>query len=1685
MRRILIIAALFLLPVINLIAQLPVQVTPQLIPPYSLQVSDYYTPGASAAKLNLLLLLRDFNKPSLQVRLRMSISSQTVSISTKEDVTFTPITITSGEPKYLAPDELGEYFNSNKLNFSGITQTQYEQSGKLPEGFYTFCFEVVDVATGQTVSNKGCAIAWLTLSEPPLLNLPRNGESLIPLPQQNVLFQWTPRHTASPTAFSTEYVFSIYEVLPGHSSPEEALNTVPLYTDVISQTTYLYDISKPLLNIGSKYIWRVQAKAKNGTQELAMFRNNGYSEAFWFTYLNNCPEPTNIAATALGQRVDITWSPNTQHVKYKVEYRKTGNADAQWFEISNTVPRVSITDLEPGGTYEYRVGAACQYGSYMFSSLHQFTANDENATTVPNCGMPVNITPSSEPLLQQMAVGDIVKVGDFEVKVTKVEGNQTSFTGEGYVKVSWLANMKIGVKFTNITVTTDGRLKTGEIVTTYDPTLSGIFGIDEFFEGGEAYGSVKTGIDTTDYEVGFVIGSANNITVATGAGYDPNTGKGPATITITGANNENQVINVNELPVTIKDADGNTYQAGKDGTVAAIGKAGGAQLVNLIDKRGVDVDKARITFKNYPEKQKYGFDEHKAIYNKSSAFRSKYEVLKGDYYVPAKAIAAGEVDYLKAELTLTDPLLTLDSLRFVSGKGIIYQPKPLSEGVYEIPVIGAPAGDAVEVYAVLRQPGGKTLNLGKILVASYPEKNFTVKIVPVNNATVNLEAIKTAVNNTYNAANVKFDISLANNFTNTQWDLNGDGKMEIDAANLFTNYSAEMKLLHALFKATPDYSENTYYLFVLNEPSVPGLEGDMPRGGRFGYLFTNNLSDIGRTAAHELGHGALILKHTFDGEGFDANDLPDNIMDNGSGTHLTKHQWDFLHDPPFFVSVFDSEADGFAAGVTEPAEVEGNRTYVSPSGTPIKLPAGASIKLNKLSDLDLIPNGALYWFQLSDGKQYAANLGYYKSNMTGKANVYYEENDFDGYFPVVNGAIDYKQTPFSGFEPLTIQADRKVPVVVLYVATSASGCTLKRFIADYIVPTNVSLTIVNRKAVELNDEVENLTAPNPNPIPEKSTDCMAPYPPDPNNKYLEQYYNANAQKLKEWLSKKVKSSIKYYLYDCATNKAKYTITKEGAEAVPEDKQGALMDQYNTGDFSQDIAIKACIDQTGKWNYDFKYNKKVLDNAHPKVKPVQQQVLDEIRKQINEEMKDKKRFDQAAEPDYRENTGEQGEFYKEGMPLPKGLATFLDIGKNIYEEAKMPEYLWDRGKRKNNTTTTETKIIEDYKNSPIHLPGVLNGGVDRFIDEATGTVQLVKTGFQFIRHPKQTFKGIWNGVKGMSWEKAMKMVKDASGYDNYVQGGDRAQYQLGSHATMVAFAFGAIIKKLTEGTEIIEEAGKEMDKLDDFVVGTNADEAGAVFENARVYEHEVKQIDDDNLFVMNKENDVDLPKTIEKNGDEVTVTHYTENDMRDPRTGELGKPADVESGMKEVDPPTAPGKTEFDQDAGKSGEWNKKLNKPKANQVYKVDGGKFEYHTGEYTVNHNGVTKKVALTKEVNVPEITLKSRDRNLYQQKKCRDIGGVPGDDGGHLVGSQFNGPGERINMVPMSGKTNRAGGKWYQMESEMAAKLNSGSKIKGYNVKITYDGTGRPTKFAVSYKEHLTDGTIKEFTSEISNPL
>ncbi|WP_353049081.1 DNA/RNA non-specific endonuclease [Pseudomonas fluorescens] len=89
--------------------------------------------------------------------------------------------------------------------------------------------------------------------------------------------------------------------------------------------------------------------------------------------------------------------------------------------------------------------------------------------------------------------------------------------------------------------------------------------------------------------------------------------------------------------------------------------------------------------------------------------------------------------------------------------------------------------------------------------------------------------------------------------------------------------------------------------------------------------------------------------------------------------------------------------------------------------------------------------------------------------------------------------------------------------------------------------------------------------------------------------------------------------------------------------------------------------------------------------------------------------------------------------------------------------------------------------------------------------------------------------------------------------------------------------------------------------------------------------------------------------------------------------------------------------------------------------------------------------------------------DRNTYEQcvaGKC----GISGDEGGYLIASIFNGPGERLNLLPMNGNLNK--GAWEIMENQWASALKEGKSV-GVQIEPVYiGGSARPDKFTVTYQ-------------------
>ncbi len=455
-------------------AQQPVRVTAQMIPPYSVKLSDYAT--ANSDRLIVNLLLGDVNEFNRQVLLKVAIRGNTgfEARSTPVVIGANPIRLDGGIPTRLSNIDLRPYFELE--NLVGLTPQQYSQP--MPSGLYQFCFEVYDFLTGRLISNQRCATAYIVLNDPPFLNLPLKGENIEIRDPQNIIFTWTPRHI---NATNVAYEFTLAEIWDTRVDPQAAfLASRPLYQTTTRATTLLYGPTETPLLPDKTYAWRVRAIVTDGISELSLFKNNGYSEIYHFNYTKECTAPQFVLAkNSTYNSTEVFWQ-GIEHSEYQVQYRKKNGNNSGWFDLNAYVEQTTIHGLEANTTYEYRVGGKCGYnGGYTYSRIFEFTTGIRGQEKEFNCGVtPADHIANKDPL-PQLGVNETFTAGEFPVTVKSVEGSNGNFSGWGYITVPYFADTRIRIEFTNIQLNTAYQLVAGVLVTSYDPDWNDVDSIED------------------------------------------------------------------------------------------------------------------------------------------------------------------------------------------------------------------------------------------------------------------------------------------------------------------------------------------------------------------------------------------------------------------------------------------------------------------------------------------------------------------------------------------------------------------------------------------------------------------------------------------------------------------------------------------------------------------------------------------------------------------------------------------------------------------------------------------------------------------------------------------------------------------------------------------------------------------------------------------------------------------------------------------------------------------------------------------------------------------------------------------------------------------------------------------------------------------------------------------------------
>ena len=908
--------------------QFPVDISVNLLPPYSLNLSDYG--NGSRDLVSVGILLRDINEPSVQVRLDLRIEDNSGVIAHSAPVVsgISPIFIEGGTLLRLDGFDLAPYFRLE--NLVGIAPDRYHQS--LPEGVYRFCFTVYDVLTGKVLSRDGCGTVYLSQNDPPILNIPGNGEQVLVSDPQNIRFNWTPRHV---NATNVTYDFRMVELWDKNLDPQFGfVSGRRIYETSTAATTLLYGPSEKQLLPNTPYAWQVQARVddQDGLGGSASFKNDGKSEIFHFVYSAACLPPSYVLAESRsGDSEKILWQGG-DHLQYRLEYRNVSGTSSEWFDKETVNDYVLLQNLEPNTRYEFRVGGQClEEGPYSYSQIQQFTTPTGDNAIGYNCGLTSSVDITNQESLEVLVVNDVFTAGDFPVTVKSVtRGNTTveeskdesgniiptveigegRFSGWGYIVVPYLGDTRLKVSFTNIAINSDYELTQGFVMTDFDPNGGGMVDIGDVVDNFTADDQEVSVIDIADdLDLGDItVNEDGSITITH---PDGSTSEHP------GGDN-----------VMIVDGNGDIFYVDENGQVTQGGIQGDPVSSDSVDGitsdgtvTGLRAKGIQVFFEDDPAYQ-FGFDTLPS--GSEGALSNYYETIPdgagGDYHIAHKFLARNLEESLQASVSITDNDLSIGDLVFKTKEGEEFSYEIIDDTTIRIPLTGRFSNAIQTLYAVLPKEGTERTKeqiAGVITLHHYEFKPVSVTLVPVGEVSLPaLDELTANINEIYNKAGVTMNINVAPTYT-PEADLYGsDGEIDVEDSAMLSHYTKDQKALIKDYK-TIGIDKEKYYVFVFGNtirPSLAVVAGFMPLKGQFGFVFQGaNQTDHSKaglvsTLSHELGHGIFGLAHPFDQYGTETG-ATDGLMDYGRGVDFSHMDWQQIHDPNFRLYLFQDEDD--------------------------------------------------------------------------------------------------------------------------------------------------------------------------------------------------------------------------------------------------------------------------------------------------------------------------------------------------------------------------------------------------------------------------------------------------------------------------------------------------------------------------------------------------------------------------------------------------------------------------------------------------------------------------------------------------------------------------------------------------------------------------------------------------------
>ncbi|MHC1702733.1 MAG: fibronectin type III domain-containing protein [Tenuifilaceae bacterium] len=875
---------------ISLAQVFPVQVNINVTPPYSVYLSQYTAIGQE--KVMVTILLRDPVIPSLDVKFRFTIEGGGIILTTNPAWNPQPFNITGGITAMLPQEIIADYLKPQNLLIEGVNLQDFYRSGKLPEGFYEFKVEVIEYRRGVIISNTGRTGLWLLLNEPPRIVFPLIGQKVKATNPQMLNFTWVPGGVTSPLSnLNTMYEFTLVELFDKNIDPYIAITTASnasKFVKILDQTSLFYGPAEMQITPGKTYAIRVKAY---NTEGFELFKNGGYSDVRTFTFGDACPIPLSFILQSPRQSsFDINIITDPANTSWQARFRESSDTNSEWSELKSepNITLKTVNGLKPKTTYEVQVKALC--GDISSEQSHSQTISTSpmaDANRVCN----VNPTPfavDNVPPLTILKENDIFFAALFPVRVKQIKSQVNGmFSGRGIATLP-LFNTGLAVTFENININSLMQLTSGHVVAVRDELNMTLFGDTQTTTGGNTGGSTgDVGGNTTIYP--------------------------PITDTVIIPSVYDSLVVVNDSTVIIYPPNGGT---------AVTVNLGGSDCTLLIPADR-NMDNAQIVYdgaahpykkgqeslsddpKNFKgffarfkahEQQTHGYDTLNLKQIILSKYYKQLTIADKQFYLPWKALKDGMPEPVKLFIKQGTDKLPFATLK-VKQTGVGDLTPSIGGGTATQTFLLSGSYKGLEESVVAYYNVDSKVNFaGGLYTATYGEKRQKLILIPFPNIEITDATRGRLINELnliYSQAVVSWNVELIKDFKGIELGSNG---LDWARKEMLSSYNAEMNSVISAFKEfKPKADPDAYYLFVVPNFSESSIEGFMPRNRRFGFITQAQLD--GRLIAHEVGHGAFNLKHTFSPDGWNIKDNTDNLMDYTDGINLWKPQWDLIHNP--------------------------------------------------------------------------------------------------------------------------------------------------------------------------------------------------------------------------------------------------------------------------------------------------------------------------------------------------------------------------------------------------------------------------------------------------------------------------------------------------------------------------------------------------------------------------------------------------------------------------------------------------------------------------------------------------------------------------------------------------------------------------------------------------------------------